>query len=63
MVSESQKRANAKYKQKMMVNKTVSFYKVGDKLLLDYIDELKKNGVSFSGYVKNLIIEDMKKKF
>lgn len=59
--SKAQLEANARYKKKMMVNKTVSFYKIGDKDLLKHIEDLKEKNISFSGYVKDLMRKDMEK--
>lgn len=61
MVSESQKKATLKYKKKMVVNKTVAFYKKGDADLIEYIEKLSENGIGFSSYIKWLLREDLKK--
>ena len=50
--SKAQLEANAKYKKKMMVNKTVSFYKKGDADILKFLETYDG---SFSGLVKELI--------
>lgn len=63
LTSKAQLEANRKYKKKMMVNKTVSLYRVGDKDILDHLEELKSNNISFGGYVKQLIREDIEKGF
>lgn len=54
MVSEAQKRANAKYEKENVTRKVLKLYKSTDQDILDWLD-----GKVFATYVKELIRKDI----
>ena len=55
MTTEAHKKAKKKYKSKNELNKTVTFNRNTEKVLLEYISSIPK----FGSYVKALIKKDM----
>lgn len=59
--SEAQKRANAKWQAKTYKYKHVKLHVNNDREILEWLDEKNKEGVTTSGYIKQLIREDMER--
>lgn len=58
MLSEARKRANNKYIAKNLVQKSFRLNRRTDVDILEYLETID----NFSGYIKQLIREDMKRK-
>ena len=62
MTSEAQKRANQKWQMKVYKYKTFKLHKDHDQDILDWLDNINKEGTTTNSYIKKLIREDLKKR-
>lgn len=59
--TEAQKRANQKWQMKVYRYKTFKLHKNNDQDILDWLEQLNKEGKTTNSYIKQLIREDIEK--
>lgn len=59
--SEAQKKANAKWQKKVYRYKHVKLHISNDRAILDWLAAKNQQGITTNSYLKQLIIDDMKR--